>query len=202
MPNVIETTVYQFNELNDRAKEKARDWFRNASAGDSFFSESTIEDAKEIGKILGIDIDNVYFSGFCSQGDGACFTGSYEYRKGWKKALKAYVGGDSLPKLLAIGETLQKAQAKNFYELTASATHRGRYSHSGCMAVDVERDSNNYQGMTDDAESDVTDELRCFADWIYSQLETEYEWINSDEVVDESIIANEYTFEIDGSRFG
>jgi hypothetical protein len=72
---VTETTVYQFDELSDEAKEKAREWYRQGNVTTRFWSECTIDDAKEIGKLLGMDIDNIYFSGFWSQGDGACFEG-------------------------------------------------------------------------------------------------------------------------------
>ena len=34
---IKETKVYQFDELSDKAKEKARDWWREASAGDGYY---------------------------------------------------------------------------------------------------------------------------------------------------------------------
>lgn len=43
---------------------------------------------------------------------------------------------------------------------------------------------------------------RTFADWIYRQLESEYEHVNSDESVAETIRANEYEFTADGKREG
>ncbi len=42
--------------------------------------------------------------------------------------------------------------------------------------------------------------LRDFADWIYSQLEKEYEYQMSNECVDENIRANEYEFTEEGMR--
>lgn len=39
-------------------------------------------------------------------------------------------------------------------------------------------------------------------DTFYSALEKEYEYLNSDESVDENIKANEYTFTESGKRFG
>jgi hypothetical protein len=42
--------------------------------------------------------------------------------------------------------------------------------------------------------------MRDFADWIYSQLEKEYEWQNADEQVDDTIRANAYEFDEDGAR--
>ena len=70
------------------------------------------------------------------------------------------------------------------------------------MAISVERDSPNNQEMTADAEDTVTEALRDLARWLYRQLEREYEYQTSDEVTDEAILANEYTFTGDGRRFG
>lgn len=56
-PNTIETTLYQYAELEDRAKEKARDWYYQASSGDEWW-ESVYEDAEQAGiKITEFDID-------------------------------------------------------------------------------------------------------------------------------------------------
>lgn len=43
--------LYQFDELNDKAKEKARDWFRERIDG-SYAWESTVEDAVHVGLII------------------------------------------------------------------------------------------------------------------------------------------------------
>jgi hypothetical protein len=56
--------------------------------------------------------------------------------------------------------------------------------------------------MTVDAEEVVIEALRDLARWLYRQLEREYEYLTSDEAVDESIVANEYTFTAAGRRFG
>jgi hypothetical protein len=69
------------------------------------------------------------------------------------------------------------------------------------MAISVERDSPTYQDMTADAEEAVIEALRDLARWLYRQLEREYEYLTSDEMVDETIIANEYTFTETGHRF-
>ena len=59
MPTVIETTVYKFDELSDEAKQKARDWWREASASDNdnYFAEHVTEDFREICQRIGIQID-------------------------------------------------------------------------------------------------------------------------------------------------
>ena len=197
MSHTISTTVYGYDELSPEAQEKARDWFRSASEGDNFYSEYVIEDAKTIGALMGITIDEVYWSGFWSQGSGACFIGSYRYAKGAIKAVKAYAPQDA--ELHRIAEALQYIQRKNFYALIARVAHRGHYRHSGCMSVDVENSSDKYRATPED---DVTELMRDFADWIYKQLEVAYEWENSDESVSENIRRNEYTFTESGKRYG
>ncbi|RQP07155.1 MAG: antitoxin of toxin-antitoxin stability system, partial [Paracoccus sp. BP8] len=71
-----------------------------------------------------------------------------------------------------------------------------------CMAISVERDSPTWQDMTADAEETVIEALRDLARWLYRQLEREYDYLTSDEAVDEAIVANEYSFTVDGKRFG
>jgi hypothetical protein len=70
------------------------------------------------------------------------------------------------------------------------------------MSVDVTRDSTTWQPPTDDEEEIVTKALRDLARWLYRQLQVEYDDLNSDEVIEEEIIVNEYTFTEAGRRLG
>lgn len=187
-------TLYTFDELSEAAKEEAREWYRECNASDSFWSECVIEDATTIGAILGIDIENIYWSGFSSQGDGASFTGRYGYKKGWRKALRNYVGGDCLPVLERIGKALQAAQKPTMYSGTARISTSGNYCHAWTMRFDCEGE----YGLLGDFELAISEALRDFANWVYRQLESEYDYQNSDETVDENIRANEYEFTENG----
>ena len=55
MPEVICTTVYQFPELSDAAKEKARSWYRELGPHDDWW-EAVYEDFERICQILGIHL--------------------------------------------------------------------------------------------------------------------------------------------------
>lgn len=202
----IEKAVFKFAELSESAKEKARIWYRHGIYNDEWH-ESVFEDAAEIAEMMGIDLRQtavklmngdtrydpcIYFSGFSSQGDGACFVGTYRYKAGSAKAVKTHAPQDAV--LHGIVDTLQAIQRKAFYRLTANITHRGHYNHSGCMDIDVERDG---EGEID--ENGIRECMTDFADWIYKQLESEWDYRNSDEQTDESIEANEYEFNEDGS---
>lgn len=192
-------TLYKFEELSDAAKEKAREWYRTYYPDHDWW-DGVYETARTAAKHLGIEIDNINFSGFWSQGDGARFNGSYRFKKGWRKAILAEFGdGDTQRELLNIGQQLHEAQARQFYKLVAVVTYRGHYEHSGCTSIDVSHDEDPYRDIGD-CEDAVTQALREFMDWIYKMLEKEYDWLVSDEAVDESIIANEYTFLENGER--
>lgn len=206
-----EQTLYMFNELSDKAKERARDCYRREGNLDYDWWEAVYEDATNIARLMGIDLEtkrvklmdgttrydpSIYFSGFCSQGDGARFEGSYTYAKGALKAVKKYAPKDETLHRIALD--LQRAQRPYFYRLDATIGHRGRYEHSGCMDIDVfdREDSGRSVGYADVA---ITEALRDFADWIYSALEREYAWLNNNEQVDDAITANEYEFDVDGN---
>lgn len=201
MPKIIEKTIYTFDELSESAKEKARDWYR-VGGFDYEWYDSVYEDAKQCAALIGITIDKIYFSGFSSQGDGACFEGRYSYVKGAAKALKSHAPLDKT--LARIADELQALQRKNFYRLSAKVKHRGHYYHAHCTDIDVMKEDNNSYVNYADSETDkeLCEILRSFMNWIYKQLEKEYEYLNSDESVSETILANEYTFDVNGKREG
>ena len=122
--------VYEFEELpKDIQKEviqKHWDWNVDGYEWYSF----VFDDIKAIAAIIGITIENIYFSGFSSQGDGAQFEGDYEYKKGSLKAVKEYAPKDV--ELHSIVKQLQEIQRKNFYRLWANVKHSGHYYHELC----------------------------------------------------------------------
>ncbi|WP_274630849.1 antitoxin of toxin-antitoxin stability system [Arvimicrobium flavum] len=215
MARIVETTVYDFAELSDPAKDKARTWFRESWVNSWDWWDSVYDDFAEICRILGITLaaspvrlmggglrqdPRIYFRGFSSQGDGACYEGHYAYAAHAGRQIRSYAPQDA--KLHAIADALQAVQRRNFYQLAASFRHRGHYCHAYSMDFDVERDSPTRQPMTADAETAVVEALRDLAHWLYRQLLTEYEYLTSDEAVDDGIAANSYTFTETGRHFG
>ena len=55
MPQTFEVTVFKFNELDDKAKEKAREWYREGALNYDWW-DSVYEDAERIAEILGIEL--------------------------------------------------------------------------------------------------------------------------------------------------
>lgn len=213
----IETVVYTYAELSDKAKAKARDWYRDASQGDNAFAEYVIQDAATIAEMLGIQLKQcpvrmvkgktytepcINWSGFWSQGDGACFVGSFDPREAQWEKLVLHAPKDT--RLHAIADDLREAAQAIPGDWRASITeHDSRYCHSSNMQIDIEHeidDNGDAPDFSADAEKALLNALRAFADWIYRQLEAEYEYENSDENIAEIIEANEYEFEGDGTR--
>lgn len=194
--------VYTYDELSDEAKARARDWWREASAGDNWFSEAVIEDAATIAPMLGVDLHYrtarlygggtrqkpaIYWAGFYSQGDGACFEGSFDGDKVNPTGLREHAPQDSELQRIADG----LAQARG---MTATIRHTGHYSHEHSVTFDWDYDESK-AGAT---EEDIEDLLRDFMRWIYRALEREYEYVMGNECVAETIEANEYEFDESG----
>ena len=196
---IKETDVYTFDELDESAKQTAIDWFREGNL-DYEWWDFVYDDATEIGKILGIEIDKIYFSGFSSQGDGACFEGSYSYEKGSVKNVKSHAPRDT--ELHQIALDLSKAQRKRFYQLTANVKQSGHYMHEMCTEINVYDDYGALWCPTDaDTEDSIIETLRDFMRWIYKQLESEYDFQNSDETIIDNIEGNAYEFTENGEVY-
>lgn len=204
----IEKTVFKLEELSQQAQEKAHgDWAQHALDHDWW--EFVYEDAATVGELMGIDLrtrnvktlqgaryaPNIWFSGFWSQGDGACFEGTYSYRRGSVKAVKEHAPQDEV--LHRLAQDLAKVQKPFFYKLEAEVKHRGHYYHSGCTSITVEHAEDTYRDIAN-AEEDIQQILREFMDWIYRQLEKEYEYQTSFDMFKELCEANEWEFDEDG----
>ena len=214
MPRIVETTVYELGELSGAARERARAWYRE-SCLDWDWHEYIYEDFQTVCELLGLalrtsavrlmgggtrETPRVFFAGFWNQGDGASFDGVYRYAQGACATIRTHAPKD--PELHAIADALADIQSRNFYQLVGDIRQRGPYCHEYTMAIDVERDSPTGQDATDDACEAIVEAMRDLARWLYRQLEHEYHYLSSDEAVDETISANDWTFTAQGQRFG
>ena len=186
---VIET--YGIEELEGHAREKALDWLREGL--DYEWWACIYEDAKKCADILGIEINDIYFSGFWSQGDGACFNGKFAYNKGWKKELKAYAPIDK--ELLRIGQELQAIQRPFMYKTEGKVSCKDRYfrTYTGEATID-----GRFADVPDHVLDDLSQAFTDFASWIYHNLEKQYGWLSSDECLIEDARANDWRFDESG----
>ena len=216
MPRIVKTTVYDIHELEKKAKAKARDWYiQNVLVTTPIWHEHVFDDFATICEILGITILTrpetqrgqrpahtvrcIWFSGFATQGDGACFEGDWKHAPRTSQRIREYAPKDKT--LHGIADALTKAQKANFYELAGVMKHEGHYSHEYCMKVDIERENEHDQEPTENSGETVTEAMRELARWLYSQLDTTWTDLTSDPIVDEEIHANEWAFTANGAFF-
>jgi hypothetical protein len=201
--------VFEFSELSDAAKEKAREWYRT-----EFEFDAEFEPFETAAKILGIDlteersgkrsgtwyrVNTIRYSGFWSQGDGASFTGTYAFNPGCSQAIREEFSTDSTLHEIADNLTALhvRLRLKDGGKLAGKITQKDhRYSHSHTM------DATAYDANDEEMDVAVSDEfrdlMRNFADWIYKGLEEQYYSDTSDEAIDGTIEANGYEFTEEG----
>jgi hypothetical protein len=182
----------KYDEWDERVRKKIleRQWDINI---DHSWWDFVYDDVTTIGELMGIDISKIYFSGFSSQGDGACFESSYSYKKGGVKKVKEYVPLDTT--LHNIAERLQIVQKPHFYKLSASVKQSGHYMHEYCTEILVYKDGNYlYSDAEQKAEEELIGILRDYMRWIYRSLNSEYEGLTSEEAIIDTLRTNEYEF--------
>lgn len=219
MPVQVPITLYQFSELDERAKERARAKIREFISTDEWW-DSVYEDFQEICKIIGIDLKDqigntqngktysrpcIWFRGFSSQGDGACFEGRYRYKEGASEAIKSHAPVDEiLYKIVAALEDVQKDNGNN---IICDVSHKGHYYHEYTMSFEFFDWEEEIDGEwvqhepTAAIEGQVTECMRDLARWLYKQLESQYDYITSDKAVEEQIAENDYLFHRNGKLF-
>jgi len=204
---LAEERLFKFDELDEDAKEKAREWYRSGALDHEWW-DSVYDLAVEAGKMLGIEIDSkkkhhgtgpaIYFNEH-----GAGFDGSYHYQKGaleklrreWPATAKDGTACKGNVEMHEVAEALLEVQRKNQYKLGATIS-----SHQDS---DIRVDVWGYGGAPSaEADRDLAAALKSFAHWIHHTLQREEDYLLSDEQVDDMIQANEYTFTVDGTREG
>lgn len=171
----ITIEVYQFNELSDEAKEVARDWFR-PNATDYEWYDTVYEDAKSIGlEIKSFDID---------------------HNRHAKGRLTKTFDESTLAIMTQHGESCSTYQLAARYREQLSKLVE---PHAEDFVTDrvFNEAYELYETAVEELEIEYERELLVE----YSlMLQREWEHLHSDDHIDETIIANEYTFDVNGKR--
>lgn len=185
----IRTKIYKFEELSAEAQSKAIENFRNINTSDDFWYNGILEGFKERLEIIGFSNATIRFSGFWSQGDGLCFDAKVNASK--FATTKNEIRVSKLIDFGFIDEfTIEKTSFANHY-----SHEKTRYiDYSICNGANL---NNELEKLCNKIELKRLVLCREF----YSILEKDYYFLNSDECVKETIIANEYEFLKDGTKF-
>lgn len=195
-------TAYTYDELEEDAKKKALDEMRSTTTEYFDWWESDFEYWKEELAKRGYEVDDIFFSGFWSQGDGASFTGSLDVLK-WLKytdAKDADAKAKDLAKTRSLRYWLKKVDPAAAY---VNFSQRGHYYHRFTMSIEVEWSEWPEPPKAGQQllalESAMLDHARDCALEIYRGLEKTHDAMSTDEYVADHIVANEYLFWSDGT---
>lgn len=161
--------------------------------------QSVYEDFRQDMMEVGIRVGRIMFSGFCSQGDGACFEGILNN-------LRTYLDHHHKDQYPMIRQLLEYRG----YVYT-ECNHSGYYYHEFSTVFSTEHDTfyrlvecptefheqivdtwdEQLEHELSDFEGDVTEQWRSYMKDLYRKLEAEYDYLVSDEAVWDAIEANE-----------
>lgn len=223
METIEETFTYQ--QLSDEAKEKVKAWWYEHGLWHDWYEDS-YERFKEEGYELGFVIGRINFTGFYSQGDGACWSGQIDLVQWLNTHTEDSIAREAWCQLM------QEGWADKHIPIGFD----GRYSHSGTMSIgywdgmigdpdgirDLEPDHQlmqqasifkgmnaldllniitssdfPYKSMADIAEA-THESARDYADEIYKQLREEYEYLTSEANLIEMCDINDWQFNNEG----
>jgi len=156
-------------------------------------------------KQVGIQVDKTYFSGFWSQGDGACFVGSLD------NAL-TYLNHHHVDQFPMLRKLIEMGGA-----VWATSDHRGRYYHSSSVSINAECEAfwqcanpkselqeaviQRWDDMVDkeivDFEAALAEQWRTYMNDLYTKLEEEHDYLTSDDGVWDTLVANDLIEEVE-----
>ena len=191
--NMQTLNTYSFNELLDEAKQVT--FYNNSDINVNHWNwyDSTKDDFHTILELVGFYNIDSSFCGFYSQGDGASFSADYRYKKGCLKAVKQHAPNDT--ELHDIVKGIVSHQKDNGYLLSCEVSQRGNYYHSNTMHFSwCKNDDSWFDWKNNFVEDEIEQLFRNLADWYYSRLESEYEYLTSFDAVAEMLEVNEIQF--------
>jgi hypothetical protein len=183
-----------YKDLAEDVKKRLRDVHRYINVGDFEWWDGVYDWAKEDAAKFGLDIKDIYFSGFSSQGDGASFVGELGFKEcdvtdlneGAKALYDVLAGVYGLIKIVAEDSILHvciEQRSTRYHEKTMGFD----YTHYGASYNSADH-VNNILAVK---KEEIEEALRDYARWIYRTLEKDYDYLTSDEAIDEYL--DDYT---------
>jgi len=201
------TALDRFNNLPARVRDEILDNHRTFNVDHLDWWDSVYDDFKLDMDAIGIEVHRMYFSGFWSQGDGACFEGRVY---SWEDFLASL--GRKDPALITLAD---------HSHWKFGVEHKGRYYHENCTRFDSclatldchdAYDEEDFASVfspykseiqtaawmaliadykREDLEQEFTEAFKDHMRALYNRLEVEYDHLTSDESVLEALDAND-----------
>lgn len=230
---------YSIRELPDYVRARVLDRYRDWNLHDEWWG-ACFDDFVVCAERLGIDIDYrrspvgtsvkhdlaIYFTGFASQGDGACFEGRWRSTAYLSKEvtwshcnLTRTVSVPFTTFLQAIRDHAPKDEAlhdiarrldwfrkrstlmREWRAHVVRGRRSGTYVHERSVKIEAGCNvttSDDYCDASAEHADEIASALRDFMRWMYWTLEAEHDHLRSDEAIVASLEANELRFDTEG----
>lgn len=206
------TPLERFNNLPARVRDEILDKHRHYNIEHLDWWDGVYDVFRRDMDAIGIEVDKMYFSGFWSQGDGACFEGRVF---SWEDFLPSL--GHKNPALISLADS----SGWKF-----SVGHSGHYYHENCTDFHTclatldchDADDEEHFALCfspykseiqtaawmaliadykyGDLEQEFTEAFKDHMRELYNRLEVEYDHLTSDESVLEALDANDMLEEL------
>ena len=216
MPEIIEITVYAYAELSPQGRQAAQSAYNEP---EDYWYEGIKEDYEERGQERGFDVEDIQWSGFHSQGDGASWTGQINIVPFLAYHLKP--DDPAYSRYMVLIELVENGFTSRRFEVSRNSH---MYNHDRTMRVEREdlidfanwddtkvrsgifagadaqplAESICMEGLMDELLVWATDEARGYARDIYEALEGAYDDYSSEEYFAELCEINEWRFDASG----
>ena len=177
----ITVKAYKFDELSEAAQERALNDLRYIYVDGDWY-ENVYYTIRAAGKLLGLEIGDIHFDMYLY----CIFDADYEYARGAAKAIQ--VEFPRATDLHDVARKLQDLQKRHFYSLSCAVTEGRTTNRYSCFRFGEDYECEDLGDIIDD-----------FAYWAWILLQDEYEYLTSDEAIEEMIEANEYEFDEAGN---
>lgn len=201
------TNVYSFEELSPDAQEHALETYREWLTDAPYWYTCIEDDWKDKLSDLGIEKPEISFSGFWNQGDGAVFTSkNIDLTKlldglGMTNEYK-YVYDLLIDDVMNVSSGIDRISTYYEHERTARLTIDFEQLNDD---YESEEEYNKVETKAIEMLSQLEKELeswRCeTCKELYTDLMQEYELLQSDDVLKETFIGNDYEFLEDGEMY-
>lgn len=196
----IKINLYKFDELTEESKSNAISLLRDINVDENWWSH-TYDYFKDICKSLSFDVASINFNGFNSQGDGstfrarlnplllilACECDAYKLE---------FPSLDlSLPNL-KIDRRVRDSIDNGTIALKCSVT--GSRSHDLIVNMSHNCEGDNISKALEKVHVYIEKVLNILNNHLYSTLNSEFEYLSSDEAIIETIESNDYEFNYKG----
>ena len=183
-PEQIQITLFSFDELSEESQQKIIEGFRQEHEPyyEAVYEDFILEMSEQYGADIGVN--DIEWSGFWSQGDGACFTCDFDEEVIFPILKERSFGMEHVQVLDALGVELYSAKSircgpSNFY------SHENTVTGDLVFNVPAGKEFNHEIALS--LEEELTGIIRESCKDLYRRLESYYDEETEDEAIKQRI---------------